>query len=238
MYEIKHGEFLAGGCPEDIWGWGTPAGKLRAERRAALIARGAGLAPGLNVLEVGCGTGNFTEKFARSGAQILACDISPDLIEKAKARNLPERQVRFLCSRFEDDQIEPNFDAVVGSSILHHLELEDALPKMLNLLKPSGAFCFAEPNLLNPQVFIMLRFRQFFPQVSRDETAMIRFPFKRTLEKVGFTKVDITPFDWLHPSVPPAFISMVQRVGKMLEHLPVVREFSGSLLITARKKNS
>ena len=236
MHEIKHGEYLADGYAEEIWGWGTPAGKLRAERRAELIAQGAGLAPGLKVLEVGCGTGNFTEKFARFGAQLLACDISRDLLDKAMKRNLPESQVRFLCSRFEDCRIEGTFDAVIGSSILHHLEIEAVLPKMLDLLKPFGTFCFAEPNMLNPQVFTMLKFRRFFPQFSPDETAFIRFPFKRLLEKAGFVKVEITPFDWLHPSVPPPLIPMVQRGGGILERVPFVREFSGSLLIRARKR--
>src|SRR3712207_6059544 len=63
-HEIEHGKKLSMGHPEDIWGWGSPAGKLRASRRAGLIARGAGLRPGVRALEIGCGTGLFTEMFA------------------------------------------------------------------------------------------------------------------------------------------------------------------------------
>jgi 2-polyprenyl-3-methyl-5-hydroxy-6-metoxy-1,4-benzoquinol methylase len=32
------------------------------------------------VLEIGCGTGNFTELFAKTGADIIAVDISQELI--------------------------------------------------------------------------------------------------------------------------------------------------------------
>lgn len=64
-------------------------GWLRAERRAELIAKGAGLRPGVRVLEIGCGTGMFTEMFARTGAQIVAVEISEALLEKARARHLP-----------------------------------------------------------------------------------------------------------------------------------------------------
>src|SRR5438270_13417090 len=79
-HEILHGRKLALGHAETTWGWGTPAGKLRADRRAELIARGARLCPGMRALEIGCGTGLFTEWFARTGADIIAVDISPDLL--------------------------------------------------------------------------------------------------------------------------------------------------------------
>ena len=44
--EITHDAMLAQADAEAIWGWGTPAGRLRAERRARLITEGAGLRPG------------------------------------------------------------------------------------------------------------------------------------------------------------------------------------------------
>lgn len=235
MHEIKHGEYLAKGCAEEIWGWGTPAGKLRAKRRANLIGHGAKLAPGKKALEVGCGTGNFTKKLARFGCSIVACDISKALLDEALMRNLPRDKVEFTCSRFEDCGIQESFDAIIGSSVLHHLELEAALPKMFDMLKPNGSFCFAEPNMLNPQLFFQLKLRRYFPQFSPDETAFVRFKFKRMIENVGFEDVLITPFDWLHPSISPLLIPVVNNVGKTLERVPLIREFSGSLLIKARK---
>jgi hypothetical protein len=42
-HEIAHGKLLAQKDTEAIWGSATPAGRLRAERRAMLIAEGAGL---------------------------------------------------------------------------------------------------------------------------------------------------------------------------------------------------
>ena len=73
--EIKHGEWLAVHDTEGVWGWGTPAGQLRAKRRSDLIVQGGRLGPGKRVLEIGCGTGNFTALFAESGANIVAVDI-------------------------------------------------------------------------------------------------------------------------------------------------------------------
>ena len=113
-HEIRHGKKLAQRNPEAVWGWSTPAGQQRAQRRAQLIAKGAGLGPGVRVLELGCGTGLFTEKFPQTGAELVAIDISPDLLKIAKARILPRERVHFRQGLFEEDTFEGYFDAVIG----------------------------------------------------------------------------------------------------------------------------
>lgn len=153
-HEILHGKNISGGDPELIWGWKTPAGQYRAKRRAQLIAQSACLGPGVHVLEIGCGTGIFTEIFAQTGADIVAVDISKELLDIARAKKLPMQRVKFLEARFEQcDQIGP-FDAVIGSSVLHHLDIKPALATIYKLLKPNGILSFAEPNMLNPQIAI------------------------------------------------------------------------------------
>lgn len=232
--EASHGRLLAAASPEEIWGWGTPAGKLRAERRAHLISEGARLGVGSRVLEIGCGTGLFTERFARSGADLVAVDLSPELIELARARNLPGN-VRLIEKSFEDCDVDGPFDAVIGSSVLHHLDLERTWDKIYSLLRPGGWMSFAEPNMLNPQVFAERHFRRLFPRVSPDETAFVRRELRKELLRHGFTAVRIIPFDWLHPSTPPAGIPTVRRLGSILERSPILREFSGSLAIRAMR---
>jgi 2-polyprenyl-3-methyl-5-hydroxy-6-metoxy-1,4-benzoquinol methylase len=234
-HEIEHGQYLSATDTEMTWGWGTSAGRKRAERRAHLILKNAHIMPNQKVLEIGCGTGMFTEKFMESGASITAVDISPDLLELAQTRGLPEEQVRFIEGRFEDCQLGGPFDAIIGSSVLHHLNIMQALHKILTLLKPSGYFCFAEPNMLNPIVYCERKFRKYFPHVSADETAIIRWQFAHQLLEAGFTEIDLIPFDWLHPATPTLLIPLVSLLGATAEHVPLVREFSGSILIRSRK---
>lgn len=235
--EIAHGRRLAEGDTERIWGWGTVAGQIRARRRAELIARGAGLGPGVRALEIGCGTGIFTEMFARTGADLLAVDISGELLEKARVRHIASDRVRFLEGRFEDCVVGGPFDAVIGSSVLHHLDVRRALTRIHDLLTPGGRLCLAEPNMLNPQVFLERRFRSWFPYVSPDETAFIRWRLQELLGVIGFTQIAITPFDWLHPATPRSLVLLVQRVGLWLEQTPGLRECAGSLLIRCRRKD-
>jgi SAM-dependent methyltransferase len=229
--EIAHGRRLARGDTGRIWGWNTPAGRLRARRRADLIARGAGLGPGVRALEIGCGTGLFTEMFKETGADLLAVDISGELLERARARHIANNRVRFIEGRFEDSAVEGPFDAAIGSSVLHHLDVRVALTRIHALLAPGGRLCLAEPNMLNPQVFLERRFRRWLPYVSPDETAFVRWRLQRLLAVLEFTQISIIPFDWLHPATPRHLIPFVQRLGRWLEWLPGVREVAGSLLI-------
>ena len=236
-HEIEHGRKLVQCEPELIWGWGTVAGRLRASRRADLIIHGAALDAGKRALEIGCGTGLFTEKFARTGAQIVAVDISPDLLEKARARGLPESRVCFLAKPFEQCDRDGPFDAVIGSSILHHLDIQPALARILALLKPGGVMCFAEPNLVNPQIMLQKNVPWIRERLgdSPDERAFIRWPLEQLLLKTGFERVVITPFDWLHPVTPEGMIGFVKAVGSIFEKTPLLKELAGSLLIQAAR---
>jgi 2-polyprenyl-3-methyl-5-hydroxy-6-metoxy-1,4-benzoquinol methylase len=233
--EIRHGIKLASSNPELVWGWGSKAGKLRAKHRADLICEGALLQPGVKALEIGCGTGLFTQFLAETGAHITAVDISPELLEIARNRKLPEARITFLEKRFEECDVEGPFNAVVGSSVLHHLEITKAMQKIFSLLKPGGVMSFAEPNMLNPQIMVQKNIPWIKEKMgdSPDETAFIRWSLKSLLNKVGFERIEIIPFDWLHPAVPERAIPAVIRIGKVLEQLPVIKEFAGSLYIRA-----
>lgn len=234
-HELAHGRYLARQDVEKIWGWGTPAGQLRADRRARMIARAANLKPGMKVVEVGCGTGLFTELLSRFGVHITAVDLSPELLELARGRGLDPSVVTFVQGRFEECDLPNTFDAVVGSSVLHHLEVLPALRKARAVLRRGGAIAFAEPNMLNPQIAI----QKNVPIVKRwagdspDETAFIRWPLKRMMEEAGFVDAEVVPFDWLHPATPRPLIGLVNGIGLLIESLPLLREFAGSVVCRA-----
>ncbi len=234
-HEVAHGAKLAGGDPERTWGWGTPAGHLRARRRGMMIATGAAMGPGKRVLEIGCGTGLFTTMFTGTGASIVAVDLSPDLLALARKRNLPG--VTFLEKPFETCGAEGPFDAVVGSSILHHLDMNVALPQILGLLKPGGTMCFAEPNMVNPQIFLQKNIPWLKKKLgdSPDETAFVRGGLRKMMTRAGFSDIEIRPFDWLHPYTPAVLISALKTMEACVERLPLIREFAGSLFIRARR---
>ncbi len=232
-HERAHGAWLAAATPETIWGWGTPAGRQRAERRAGWITESAGLAQGVLALEIGCGTGLFTGLFARSQARIVAVDISADLLAAARARGLPQDRVTFVEARFEDLGSSGTYDAIIGSSVLHHLDLLPALRTAYRLLKPGGRVAFAEPNMINPLVFVQKK----VPVIKRlmgdspDETAFVRWGLASRMHQVGFRQIEVVPRDWLHPATPPSWIAGLTWIEARLERTPGVKELAGSLYI-------
>jgi len=235
--EIEHHRQIAGQA-ELIWNWDSPAGRRRAERRATLLVERARLGPGRLALELGCGTAVFLERVARSGARILGLDLSPELLAGARQRLAGVPNVRLARGNAEQMPCpDAGFDAVYGSSILHHLDLDAALAEVFRVLRPGGRLAFAEPNILNPQVAVMFHLgltKKYFG-VSPDEMAFSRFRAVRALRRAGFADVAVQPFDFLHPSTPAPWIDRVVRLGESLERIPLLREMAGSLLISGVK---
>jgi ubiquinone/menaquinone biosynthesis C-methylase UbiE len=236
--EIEHHRKIAE-TAEIIWNWDSPAGRRRAERRAALFIQHAQLEPGRRALELGCGTGVFLERAARSGAEIRGLDLSEDLLAKARVRLAAFPSVTLDQGNAEAMPYPgAHFDAVYGSSVLHHLDLDQALRESYRVLKPGGRVVFAEPNILNPQVAVMFHLgltKEYFG-VSPDEMAFSRFRARASLKRSGFSEIQVDPFDFLHPATPPAWLGWVAGLGSFLERVPLAREVAGSLLLRARKR--
>ena len=231
--EIAHGRFLADHEAGEIWNWESPAGRLRWARRVKMLT--SHLKPGMTVLELGCGAGYFTQELARSGADIVAIDVSPELLEIART-NCSSPNFQYQTQNAHAlSYSEGVFDSVVGSSVLHHLEIEEALRDICRVLKPGGTIYFTEPNMLNPQIAI----QKNIPWIKRklgdspDETAFFRWPLRKLLEQTGYQDIRIEPFDFLHPKIPAALINRVNTFGRFLENVPVISEFAGSLYIRA-----
>lgn len=237
--ERAHFEQIAAARPDVYWAERTAAGRRRRDIRSGLMAAAAavGLDDDAHILDIGCGTAAYTMPFARrTGATVVGIDVVPTLL----ARALPDvpRNVRLVAA---DIEVLPfgtgAFDAVVGHAVLHHLRLDRALPELLRVLRPGGRFCFAEPNMLNPQVFVErnVRFIGRWLENSPDETAFTRWGLRRTLARHGLVDVSIRPFDFLYPLTPERLVPVVERVGRLLERTPLVAEIAGSLLVSARK---
>lgn len=233
--EKQHGLKISNNA-ESVWNWESAAGKKRAKRRAQLLIETGKITNAAYALEIGCGTGVFTRKiYETTRCNIIAIDISEDLLKIAKEK-LSEIDFR-IGDAMNLDFHENTFDVVFGSSVLHHLDMEKAYKEILRVLKPGGRIVFAEPNMLNPQIF----FQKNIPVLKKylsdspDETAIIRWETKRQLEIIGFKKINIFPYDFLHPATPSFLTACIQAVEKIVEKIPILKEIAGSVIIFAEK---
>jgi len=173
--EIEHGKYLAREGAGEVWNWESPAGKKRWQRRVQMLT--AHLKPTDKVLEIGCGTGYFTKEIVKTGAFVTAIDISPELLNIAK-EEIKETNVSFVLENAYQMTFEANsFDSIVGSSVLHHLEIEKAISEMFRVLKPGGSMYFTEPNMMNPQIAMQKNIPALKRKLgdSPDETAFFRW---------------------------------------------------------------
>jgi SAM-dependent methyltransferase len=221
---------------EHVWGWSTPAGALRAERRAQFLVDGARLGPGVRCLELGCGTGEFTTRLLASGCQLVAVDVSEAAVERCRER--VEGRAEVVVGNIETGEgLEGReFDAIVGVSVLHHVDLPQTLRTLVPKLRHGGRFAFSEPNLANPQVWAIMN----IPAVRKRAHALDHERAFRARElqaelQAGGLEVEICePFDFLHPSTPRRLIPVVRRLESLLEASPA-RAVAASLQVAGRR---
>ena len=233
--EIEHGKYLAREGAGEVWNWESPAGKLRWQRRVKMLT--AHIKASDKILEIGCGTGYFTKEIAKTKATITAIDISPELLNMAK-QEIPETNVSFVLDNAYELSFDDNcFDSIVGSSVLHHLEVEKAINEMFRVLKAGGSMFFTEPNMMNPQIALQKNIPALKRKLgdSPDETAFFRWSLKNLMRKAGFTDIVIKPFDFLHPALSPSLIPFITSLGNAVEKTPILKEIAGSLYISAKK---
>jgi ubiquinone/menaquinone biosynthesis C-methylase UbiE len=213
-------------------GWGGEAGSIRRDRRVAFLTQG--IPASSSVLEVGAGGGVFTADLTSRFSDVTAIDIAPEHLRLARER-APQARFREMDAHQLQFPAQ-SFDAVLGVSILHHLEAERALREWFRVLKPGGALRLSEPNLMNPQIFLQknIPILKRMAGDSPDEYAFLSWRLADMLRQVGFSDVRVEPFEFLHPATPPALITVVLSIEGWLARTPL-QQFAGSLLVSATR---
>ncbi len=113
---------------------------------AAKLVHFAGIRPGQNLLDVGCGTGVVAITARRAGAIVTGLDLTPELLAVAK-ENAAIAEVDDIAWKQGDVESLPfrdgDFDVVL-SQFAHMFapRPEIAIREMLRVLKPGGTIAF------------------------------------------------------------------------------------------------
>jgi ubiquinone/menaquinone biosynthesis C-methylase UbiE len=132
---------------------------------------------GKTILEYGCGDGVNTVLLANRGANVIALDLSTELIEVAKQRLLVHgvtSGVDFIVGSAHSVPLpDESVDIVFGIAILHHLDLTLSANEVKRLLKKQGVAIFQEPVRNS---WLLRTIRKLVPYTSPDVS-----PFERPL---------------------------------------------------------
>lgn len=112
-----------------------------------------GIRPGMQTLDLGCGTGWATRLLASAapGAGAVGVDVSAEMIAKAEALHDLTSRARYERGRFEALEFgDAKFDRVFSMEALYYaVDLKQSIAEIHRVLKPGGVAhvvldCFAE----------------------------------------------------------------------------------------------
>ena len=93
------------------------------------------------ILEIGCGTGEFSRLLAQRAEEVVAIDLSPQMIRVAQQSSAHQTNMNFVLDDVVTyDLPEDHFDCIVSLTTLHHLPMDTILKKATKALKPKGIF--------------------------------------------------------------------------------------------------
>lgn len=92
-----------------------------------------------SALEIGCGTGGFTRLLAGRTRNVVAIDLSPQMIRLARQNSADYLNIEYVVGDVMRLPLPAeSFDCIVTLATLHHLPLEQVLLKIKSALKPTG----------------------------------------------------------------------------------------------------
>ncbi len=130
-----------------MWGSGNYAAVAeRISQAGEVVIERSAMEPGMDVLDVACGTGNATIPAARGGARVTGLDFSPELLAIARERAADAMvEVEWVDGDAQELPFEDaSFDRVI--STFGHMFAPDhqrTAAEMLRVCRPGGAIATA-----------------------------------------------------------------------------------------------
>ncbi|MEJ2009573.1 MAG: bifunctional class I SAM-dependent methyltransferase/glycosyltransferase family 2 protein [Acidobacteriota bacterium] len=220
---------------EKNWQRDPAAFWVRLRGRAFLAARSLPILPGGKVLELGAGSGVWTEYLAAVLAgqnPITAVVFNEDLAREAQSRKLPN--ATFIHVRnFQHAYAEESFDYIVGMEGLTAGLCRATLDVAYRYLKPWGQLIFFAENPSNPLILLRRKLDSFAQpnRKHRSEQGTLQGEWIEAAVDQGFSGIEVTPCEVIHPLKSSAG----QAVGLILERAPVACRFSRVVTFRAVK---
>jgi trans-aconitate 2-methyltransferase len=119
---------------------------------------------GLQVVDLGCGTGELTRKLAERlpGSDVLGIDVSPEML--ARASELKRPSLRFELGSIE--AVEGAWDVVFSHAAIQWVD-DHRLILAFSLVRPAGSSCAAPSNFRHPTHTIIQEIAGQEPSVRR-----------------------------------------------------------------------
>ena len=133
-----------------------------------------------NILDIGCGTGEFTRLLAKQAQNVMAIDLSPNTIEIARQRSREYTNIDFQVADIVQWEFpKEHFDAIVSIATLHHLPVEKLLPNLQSALVPGGKLVILD----------LLKYENIWDSLSD----VVAVPLNWTLQRLRNSQIKQSP---------------------------------------------
>lgn len=199
---------------------------------------------GLQLLDVGCGTGHHIARLRERGYAVAGVDGSAEMIEHARANNpgIEIKSADVEALPFDDQ----SFDYIICIEVLRYLpDNVRAIREMARVLKPGGVCLTTAAPLLNLNgywlinrlanlipVADLVRLKQFFTTSGRLRSAFTQAGFVSPMVH----GVYLGPVNWverLAPSALPGTLKWWESRDEVIADRPFLREFANMFLVHA-----
>ena len=118
---------------------------IKSDVKIGKILDNAEVGPGMDILDVACGTGVMFDYYLQRGvASVTGIDISPEMAKIATEKYALEDKVRVICGDVEEFVFDCKFDRIVVYNAFPHFPYPKRLIKILaGLLKEDGRLTIA-----------------------------------------------------------------------------------------------
>ena len=168
-----------------------------------------------NVIEFGCGTGYFTKVIAKSAEQVIATDLSDEMLDVAKTQLKGFQNITIQKADCENVSFpSEKFDTVFMANVIHFIE------------NPFKALCESYRILKAGGLLLLIDYTGYSMKWSEKMKLGIRF-----IKKCG-----IPPRHFQTTLSPDEFNSLVKDAGFNIERIQIIGEKTKALYLKGRKK--
>ncbi|HXG32030.1 MAG TPA: class I SAM-dependent methyltransferase [Bryobacteraceae bacterium] len=208
----------------------------------------------LNVLDYGCGPGDWGVMLATEGANVTLLDLSPAAIElglrRARANGVAHR-VRGIARDASDLSCfrDAEFDLVFAGAALHHtLKYPNSLEELARVVKAGGRLVLAETYGNNPLLNLARRLRARWSREPAEQGEEIVISDREIAQlRRYFSSVEVQPLNLLAmakrlcrgrfgSAAVRATLGALEAADEfLLQCWPGLRRYCGEVVIAARK---
>lgn len=239
----------------DHWYLGTRTRRYMVVRRFREVLAHAALAPGLDVLDLGCGWAFGTHWARTLGCRVCGVDLAHDQLAWARdalpgAAGLRLVQANAKRLPFRDG----SFDRVVSVEMMEHVYRPDrdaVVAEIARVLRPGGRVAISTPNPDSPveaakrlAVAVPAIRRRLpsscFPEAADDPASYHPYAYHHPLpaaelasrlERAGIAVEGARRFLWVLKTMPDAMLAMGRAAEALAEALPLVNRLGATTLV-------